>query len=253
IDRLATFNARPDEPTDWEVDLRAGPDWLDRFLREQPGNTVVLSGRNRPKIELMQVAVANGLHVVAGKPWIIEAADFPKLEELFRDAELRELLTWDVMTERHEITNLLQRELVRELDIFGRWRAGSPEHPAFVLESAHYLKKTVAGQPLVRPWWWFDPFISGEARADVGTHLADLALWFICPDQAADYRTDIQFLDADRWPLVLSEEQFRELTGLESYPPELALRVVNGQLYYAGNNTATFALRGVNVKLSTVW
>ena len=44
VDRIAAFNARADDPTDWEVDLRAGPDWLERFLREQPGNTVVLSG-----------------------------------------------------------------------------------------------------------------------------------------------------------------------------------------------------------------
>jgi predicted dehydrogenase len=253
LDRIASFNTRPDDPTEWEVDLRAGPDWLDRFLREQPGNTVVLSGRNRPKIDLMQLAVGNGLHVLADKPWIVEFSDFAKLEQLLRDAELREVLTWDVMTERHEVTNRLQGELVRDADIFGRWRAGTPDYPALVVESVHHLKKTVAGRPLARPWWWFDPGISGEAMADVGTHLADLALGLVCPDQPTDYQADVQLLDADRWPLVLSEEQFRELTALPGYPVELALRVVNGQLYYAGNNTVTFALRGVHVKLTTTW
>ena len=92
-----------------------------------------------------------------------------------------------------------------------------------MLESVHYLKKSVAGRPLVRPWWWFDPAISGEAMADVGTHLADLALWLIAPRPTGRLPTDIQLLDADRWPLVLSEEQFRELTALPEYPPELAL------------------------------
>ena len=80
-DRLAAFNTRHDDPTRWELDLRAGPDWLDRFQREQPGNTVVLSGRNRPKIDLIRAAVGCGLNVLADKPWIIESADLPKLEE----------------------------------------------------------------------------------------------------------------------------------------------------------------------------
>src|SRR4051812_35534037 len=141
VDRLAAFNARAAEPTAWELDLRAGANWLDRFLREQPGNTVVLSGRNRQKIDLMRAAVANGMHVFADKPWSIDAADLPKLEEVLRDAELREVLVWDVMTERHEVTNRVQLELVRDPDIFGKWQAGGPGQPALALESVHHLKK----------------------------------------------------------------------------------------------------------------
>ena len=38
--------------------------------------------------------------------------------------------------------------------------------------------------------------------ADVGTHLADLALWFVAPDQTVDYATQIQMLAADRCPLL---------------------------------------------------
>ena len=253
IDRIAAFNVQSDDPTNWEIDLRAGPDWRDRFLREQPGNTVVLSGRNRPKIDLMRLTVENGLHVFADKPWIVEYEDFTKLEASLHEADLREVLTWDMMTERHEITNLLQQEIVRDADLFGRWLAGTPEQPALVLESVHYLKKWVSGRPLARPWWWFDPAISGEAMADVGTHLADLALWLIAPDYPVDYKTDIALLDGDRWPLLLSEEQFRFVTLLAGYPDELASRVVEGQLYYAGNNSATFALRSIHVKLAATW
>lgn len=253
VARLAAFNTRPVEPTAWDVDLRAGPRWVERFLREQPGNTVVLSGRNRPKIELMQLAVSNGLHVVADKPWVIELEDFEKLAALYERADLHEVLVWDVMTERHEVTTQLQRELVRDPDVFGRWRTGTPEEPALTLSSVHHLKKTVAGQPLLRPWWWFDATVSGEAMADVGTHLADLALGLLAPDAAVDYQRDIQFHRAESWPLLLSEEQFQTLTGLPGYPAEMAPRLVNGQLYYAGNNTATFTLRGTQVKLATHW
>ena len=253
IDRLVGFNTRAENPTDWELDLRAGPDWLDRFQREQPGNTVVLSGRNRPKLDLIRAAVGCTLHVLADKPWIVEAADLAPLEEIFRDADLRDVLVWDMMTERHEVTNRLMHQLVSDADLFGHWRAGSAAEPALVLESVHHLKKEVAGRPLQRPWWWFDAAISGEAMADVGTHLADLAIGLIAPEKPVDYRTDISILDADRWPLVLAEEQFAALTGLPGYPPELAPRVVEQQLYYRGNNSVTFTLGGVHVKLTTLW
>jgi predicted dehydrogenase len=253
LGRLAAFNARPDDPTNWEIEVRAGANYLDRLLRETPGNTVVLSGRNRPKIDLILAAVNANLHVLADKPWVVEAADFPKLEQVMRDADLREVLTWDLLSERHEITNRLMRELIREPAIFGGWPSSTPDHPALTLESVHHLKKTVAGQPLKRPWWWFDPAVSGEAMADVGTHLADLALGFVAPDAPVDHLRDVAIVDADRWPLVLCEEQFRELTGLSDYPPELAPRVVGGQLYYAGNNSVTLTIRGVYVRLTTLW
>jgi len=251
--RVATFNARRDNPTAWELDVRAGPDYLTRFAHEQPGNTVVLSGRNKPKIDLMRLAVENGLHVIADKPWVIDHDDFPKLEEVLRQADLRDVIVWDVLTERYEITNWLQRELVRDPEVFGTWRPGTAERPALELRSVHCLKKTVHGQPLVRPWWWFDPAVSGEAMADVGAHLADLALWLVAPEQEVDYRTDVTMIAADRAPLLLSEDDFRQVTRLAGFPPELAGRVVNGQLYYAGNNSATLALRGVHVRLATEW
>jgi hypothetical protein len=253
VGRVAAFNNRRDAPTGWELDVRAGGDYLDRFAREQPGNTVVLSGRNRPKIDLMRLAVECGLNVIADKPWIVDHADLPKLGEVLRQAELREVFVWDVLTERFEITNWLQRELVRDPTLFGSWLAGSPQSPALELHSTHHLKKAVNGEPLVRPWWWFDPDVSGEAMSDVGTHLADLAIWLVAPDQAVDHATDVRMVAADRTPLVLSEHEFGLVTGLPGYPPALWPQTVNGQLYYAGDATATFALRGVYVRLRTEW
>jgi predicted dehydrogenase len=251
--RVAAFNARPDDPTGWELDVRAGPDFLDRFLREQPGNTVVLSGRNRPKVGLIRAAVAQNLHVLADKPWVVEAADLPALDAALADAETREVVVWDVMTERHEVVNRLLRAVTREPDVFGDWLGGSAGNPALALESVHYLKKTVDGRPLRRPWWWFDPAVAGEGMADVGTHLADLALWLVAPDAPVEAGRDADVLDADRWPLVLTRDQFAELTGLPDVPPDLTPRLTGDLLYYAGNHTAAAVVRGVNVRLTTRW
>ncbi len=46
------------------------------MIREHPGNVVVLSGRNRPKIGPHRRVVGAGLHVLADKPWILRSGDF---------------------------------------------------------------------------------------------------------------------------------------------------------------------------------
>src|ERR1700681_3184304 len=56
LNRIALFNTRKENPTAWKIELHAGPDYFERMLKdhtpnEQPGNVVVLTGRNRPKIE----------------------------------------------------------------------------------------------------------------------------------------------------------------------------------------------------------
>ncbi len=251
--RVAAFNQRPDDPTAWELDVRTGPDYRERFLREQPGNTVVLSGRNRPKVGLIRDAVAQNLHVIADKPWAVEVADLPNLDAALADAQAREVLVLDVMTERHEVANRLLRAVTREPDVFGDWLGGSPANPALTLTSRHFLKKTVGGRPLVRPWWWFDPGVAGEGLADVGTHLADQALWIVSPERPVDAGAEAVVHDADRWPLPLTRAQVAEVTGRPDAPPELVPRFVNDTLYYAGNHAAWLTVRGTHVRLTTCW
>jgi predicted dehydrogenase len=253
LDRIARFSARPDQPTAWTVDVHAGPDWLDRFLAERPGNAVVIAGRNRPKIDLILAAVSAGYCVLADKPWVVEAADLPKLEQVFVEAARNGVFAWDVMTERFEETTHLQRELIRDPDVFGEPIPGTPDEPALELESVHFLSKQVAGVPLRRPAWWFEPAVAGEAMADVGTHLADLALWLLFPFEGIDYRTDVEVLAATRWPTRVGIDDFRQITGLPHVPAELAhLRDGDGLTYW-GNGSATVRIRDRVVRLTTRW
>ena len=242
LNRVARFNLRPENPTCWELDIHAAPDFLERMLEERPGNIVVLSGRNRGKIGLIRASLDAGLHVLADKPWIIRAADLAALEEALAISGRGGLMAYDIMTERYEITSILQRELVNDGETFGEILPGTEQEPAVYMESVHHLLKLVAGVPSQRPAWFFDVQEQGEALADVGTHLVDLAQWTLFPERAIDYRTDIEMRAATRWPTTITAAQFRQVTG---GPGE-------GLDYYC-NTRVSYALRGIHIKLDVLW
>src|SRR5713226_7503204 len=79
LNRIGRFNTRKENPTSWEVELHTGPDFFERMLKERPGNVVILTGRNRPKIDRIEASVNAGLNVLADKPWIISSKDLPRL------------------------------------------------------------------------------------------------------------------------------------------------------------------------------
>jgi predicted dehydrogenase len=251
--RVAAFNARPHQPTAWELEVHAGPDFVGRMLAERPGNVVVLSGPNRAKIDYILAAVQAGLHVLADKPWVLTTADLPRLQSVLDTAEAQGLVAYDIMTERFEITSMLQRELVNDAEVFGHILTGSADEPAVYMESVHYLKKLVAGVPLRRPDWFFDITKQGEGLTDVGTHLVDLAAWILFPEQAVDYRQDVQLLQGKRWPTVLTLEDFQQVTGASEFPIRLRDHVRAERLEYYCNNSVLYSLRGVHIKLDVLW
>src|SRR5665213_141939 len=82
LTRVARFNTRLDNPTNWSFKIEADPDYLDRLRGEEPGGVCILSGRNRNKIALVEAAIEAGLHVLADKPVIIRRADLARLERV---------------------------------------------------------------------------------------------------------------------------------------------------------------------------
>lgn len=253
LNRIVGFNSRPEKPTDWEMEVHACPHFLEKMLEERPGNVVILSGRNHVKIDYILAAVEAGLHVLADKPWILTADQLPKLRGALEEAERKGLVIYDIMTERFEITSLLQKELVNDPGVFGTINLGTPENPAISMESVHYLMKQVAGVPLRRPAWYFDIHRQGEGLNDVGTHLVDLVPWILFPGQSLDAEGDLKLLGANRWPTVLSLEDYRRVTGELVFPPYLREMLREGKLDYFCNNTVTYSVRGVHVKLDVLW
>ncbi len=253
LNRIARFNHRSENPTTWELEIYAGADSLHRMLRERPGNVVILSGRNRAKIKKIQASIDAGLNVLADKPWIIEAGDLPALEAALRSAKQHNVAAYDAMTLHFEITFLLQRELVNDREIFGTPLKGSTSEPAVTIESMHYLYKQVAGVPNRRPPWFFDIRQQGEGLTDVGTHLVDLVQWTLFPDQAIDYRADIDVTSGKRWPTSISKEQFRQVTGTAPFPDYLKASVTKDHLQYFCNNSVHYTIRGIHTGLRIEW
>ena len=253
LKRISAFNRRSDAPTSWQTEVHASPDFFDRMLREKPGNVVVLSGRNRGKIDQILASVRAGLHVLGDKPWILSADELPKLESALSEADSKGVVAFDIMTERFEITTILQRALVNDRATFGEIVRGSDTDPGVYMESVHHLMKVVAGAPNIRPPWFFDTSEQGEGANDIGTHLVDLVQWTLFPNQAIDYRADIQVLSAQRWPTWIPEADYRRVTGEPGFDRRLAPAVKDGKLEYYANTLVSYALRGVHAKLNIIW
>ena len=120
LNRVSAFNNRKDNPTHWELNIHTTDSAMERVVRDKPGNVAIFTGRNRGKIDKILAALNAGMNVFADKPWIISSADMPKLEQALKLADERGLVAYDIMTERFEITSILQRELVRDPAIFGK-------------------------------------------------------------------------------------------------------------------------------------
>jgi len=254
LSRIQGFNSREQDPTQWESIVHASPDYLSALLRERPGNVIVTAGNNRRKTEYLKAAVDAGMHVLADKPMCIDVEGWNGLKASFDAARQNGVLLYDIMTERFEITSVLQRELMQLPGVFGELQKGTPDRPSVTKESVHYLSKTVAGRPLRRPPWYFDVSQQGEGIVDVTTHLVDLVMWICFPERAVSYASDVEMLQARRWPTPVTRAEFERVTGLGEFPRYLEEYLqTNGSMHCYCNGEMTYRLNGVHVRVSVVW
>ncbi|MCW3115539.1 MAG: oxidoreductase [Segetibacter sp.] len=248
------YNERNENPTRWLEKVYTGNDYLQKMLSEKNGNVVVLAGNNRQKTEYINKAIDAGLNVLGDKPMAINFDNFKLLQNTFEKAAQKKLLLYDIMTERSEITNLLQKELAQNRQLFGELKKGSPTDPAVILESVHFFYKFVSGKVLIRPTWFFDPTQQGDAITDVGTHLIDLVQWECFPDQTIDYKKDINIIASRAWPEPLTLSQFKLITNSSAFPAYLNQYVTNDTILQTkGNGEVTYTLKGVHVKTIARW
>lgn len=253
LKRIDLFNTRADSPTRWEEKVYTGPDYLEKMLKDKPGNVVIISGNNAKKAKYILACVEAGLNVLADKPMAITPADFHLIEKAFIEARRRGVFLLDIMTERYEITTILQRELSMRHTVFGDLDTGTPDNPSITKESVHHFFKEVAGKPLIRPPWFFDVKQQGEGIVDVTTHLVDLIQWECLPNQALYYR-EAQVLYAKRWTTAITPEQFQRATKFTEFPDYLKPSLgKDGAIHIYSNGAFNYTLRGVHAKVSVEW
>jgi len=253
LNRVTQFNLRPQDPTRWALDLQAGPDFIERLRREPPGGVVIFAGRSRRKIDLMEMAVETGLHVLCDKPAIIRREDLDRFAAVLATAEYRGLVVADMMSGRVSVMARLVRALVADADIFGEPVAGTPEEPGVMLGGVHHLFKTVSGIVNRRPPWYFDITEQGEGLADTGVHAVDRVHETLFPADALDYRADIEILTAKRWPTPITAMQFEQVSGGAPWPDYLRPWVSGGRLDYFCNGRVAYCVRGIHTRLDVLW
>ncbi|HPG37759.1 MAG TPA: putative oxidoreductase C-terminal domain-containing protein [bacterium] len=254
LSRINDYNTRSENPTAWDLRVYKGNDYLEKMLAEKPGNVLVTAGNNRKKMDYVKTAIAAGINVLADKPLCINKDDLEKLLKVMATADSNHTLLYDIMTERFEITTILQRELMQIPAIFGTLQTGTPEEPAVTKESVHHFFKYVSGNPLKRPAWFMDVTQQGEGIVDVTTHLVDLIQWECFPEQIINYKTDIELVGAKRWPTIMTPAQFSTATQLPSYPDYLQKYVDNGgNLQIYANGEINYKIKNIHARVSVLW
>jgi len=252
LDRIKGFNERTTDPTSWNEIVYTGTDFFEKMLEDRPGNVVVLSGNNLKKAEYITRSVNAGLNVYADKPMIIIPEDFPELEEAFKVAAEKGVLLYDIMTERFEVTTILQKLLSMKEEVFGKLVQGTQAEPAVTKISVHHFLKMVAGAPNIRPGWFFDVDQQGEGIVDVTTHLVDLVQWECFPEQILS-PADVSVVAAKRWPTVITRDQFKAVTNLEEFPDYLQKDLKDGNLNVYANGEIIYQIKGIWAKVSVEW
>jgi predicted dehydrogenase len=252
LNRIEAYNTRPENPTGWKETVINGDDFFDRMIAEKKGNVMVTAGNNRKKTEYIKRTVDAGINVLADKPMAINAANFEILKQAFESASKNGVLLYDIMTERFEITTVLQREFSMLPEVFGELEKGTPENPAVTKESVHHFCKLVSGAPLRRPAWFYDVEQQGEGIVDVTTHLVDLVQWECFPEVILDVK-DVNIVSAKRWTTDISSEQFEQSTALKEFPEFLKKDVSEDMLRVYSNGEINYTLNGVHAKIAVIW
>ncbi len=235
------FNARGDAPTRWRPIVVGDGDPLDRLIAERRGDVVVLAGRNGGKARTMRRLHEAGFHVLADKPWLVDAADLDDV----RASLAAPPLAMEMMTGRHDATARLMKRLVATDHVLGTFAA---DGLAIELEGVHHLEKLVDGAPLRRPWWYFDVRVQGSGAVDIPTHLVDQAQWLAGADGAA-----LALLSARGWSTRVPLGAFRRITGEASLPPALAPFADGDALAYFCNAEMRFRIGGAAARAAARW
>lgn len=253
MESIDSYNHRTTSPTTWKKEIYVGDNYLQKMLTEHKGDVVVLAGNNQKKTCYIVESIKAGYNVLADKPLAINQQDFKRLTEAYQLAKERNLLLYDLMTERYDILNIIEKELLHQTELFGELQKGSAAHPSVTMESTHHFFKTVSGKPLIRPAWYYDVEQQGEGIADVTTHLIDLINWQCFPNKTIHYQSDVKVFTAKHWPTPITLAEFNQSTQATSFPAYLKQCTKNNVLEVMANGSLSYTVKGVCVGMKVTW
>lgn len=253
LQTIKTYNSRKDSPTSWALNVYDEADYLEKMISDKKGNVVILAGNNKNKTKYIYRTIASKLNVLSDKPMAINRQGFELLEKAYQKADSNNVYLYDMMTERYDILNIVEKELIQNKELFGELQQGTPDDPAISMESVHHFYKEVSGVPTIRPAWYYDVEQQGEGIADVTTHLIDLVNWKCFPEEAIDYKRDINVLYATHWPTKISLDEFTKSTRLKEFPNFLRKHVKDSFLHVYANGIIHYQVKGMNVAVKVRW
>ena len=245
-------NSRSSNATKWKIILYTGSDYLEKMLADKKGNAVIISGNNSKKANYIRRSIEAGLHVLADKPLAVTPDDFQKLKESFKIAAKKNVLLFDPMDLRYDISNILQRELAATKELFGTLKKGSIDDPSLIQANLHHFLKFSGSEPARRPAWFFDIEQQGHGITDVSTHLVDMTQWAAFPDQILDAKKDIKILSSKEWPTQLTPSEFKLITRVD-YPDYLRKYLKDSLLTVYSNGEINYTIKGIHSKVSVLW
>lgn len=250
---IDSYNKRSENPTSWRTSCYVGDDFLNRMTNDVKGNVVILAGNNGNKTEKILHSINSGFHVLSDKPMAINSEHFRILENAYVSSKEKDVLLYDMMTERYDLLNIIAKRLINDKMVFGTLQHGTYKDPSISMESVHHFYKEVSGAPLIRPAWYYDVEQQGEGIADVTTHLIDLTFWSCFPETAIDYRKDIELLSATHWTTSLSLSDFTRSTKLDTFPSYLQPYLDNDELHVYANGIISYKVKEAHARLKVLW
>lgn len=250
LSRILSLNQTNQLPFKWHEVVYAGAGYLKRMVQDHKGNVVVLAGNNQKKIDYLEQAVNAGMNVFSDKPMVINPYGFERLKKVYKEAEKKHLLVFDMMTERYAMLNKIQRSLMQDTVLFGKLKNGTADHPAILESSVHHFYR---GGKSSRPAWYFDVKQQGEGLTDVTTHLIDLTFWKAFPDQIINYKNDINVLSATHSPVDFTRTEFSQATSLPDIPESLRLYMKDSLLKVMCNGAIDYQIKGVYTRVKVDW
>jgi hypothetical protein len=248
---ITNYNNRAQNPTRWNPIIYKGPDFEKKLFEEKPGNMVVLAGQNRMKTRNIKQCIEAGFNVLAENPMALTTEDFNELRQVFNATKDRGILLYDMMTERYEVNNMLQRDLSQMPDVFGNLEDGTPGNPAIIQQSIHYFSKP--GISPTRPAWFFDINQEGEALTNDAADLVDLVQWQCFPQQIINYEREISIIEARHWATAISVEQFRQVTMCDTIPTYLKPIIDDTLINVVANGDILYKIKNAYAKLTIKW